>query len=81
MPENATTGYRWTIDRYSQEIIEAVGTEPHYTTNAIGSGGEVEIIFTGRKAGFGDITLKQWRHWEGDAAVIGRFHLRLHVRP
>src|SRR5258705_5417551 len=70
LPENATTGYRWAIDRYNEEFIEALATEPHYTAKAIGSGGEVAFIFQGKKIGTGEITLKHWRQWEGDTSVI-----------
>jgi inhibitor of cysteine peptidase len=81
LPENATTGFRWAIDRYDEEIIEAVATEPHYPANAIGSGGEVSFIFRGKKIGTGEIGLKNWRHWEGDPSVTARFRVRLHVQP
>jgi len=81
LPENATTGYRWAIDRYDDEFIEAVATEPRYTENAIGSGGEVAFSFRARKTGTGEIILKHWRHWEGDLSVTRRFYLRLNVRP
>ena len=81
LPENATTGYRWAIDHYNQELIEAVATEPHYESKAIGSGGEVDFIFKGKQLGVGEIMLKHWRQWEGDQSVIGRFQLRLHVTP
>ena len=81
LPENATTGYRWAIDRYDEEVIEALATEPRYTTNALGSGGEVTFVFQGKKAGTGEIVLKHWRHWEGDASINKRFHIRLQVRP
>jgi len=79
LPENATTGYRWAIDRYDEEFIEAVAAEPHYTANAIGSGGKVEFIFKGKKIGSGKIMLKHWRHWEGDASIVSRFCLDLNI--
>jgi inhibitor of cysteine peptidase len=81
LPENATTGYRWAIDRYDEEFIEALATKPHYTAKAIGSGGEVAFTFQGKKTGAGEIALKHWRQWEGDASVIGRFRIRLNVQP
>lgn len=81
LPENATTGYRWAIDRYDEEFIAALATEPRYTANAIGSGGEVAFIFQGKKIGTGEIVLKHWRHWEGESAVINRFRISLNVRP
>jgi inhibitor of cysteine peptidase len=81
LPENATTGYRWAIDHYDEEFIKALATEPHYTANALGSGGEVAFTFQVKKIGTGEIVLKHWRHWEGNSSVIARFRIRLHVRP
>ena len=80
LPENATTGYRWAIDHYDEELFEAVATEPHYTGQAIGSGGEVSFIFQARNIGIGEIVLKNWRHWEGEASVTRRFRIHLNVR-
>jgi inhibitor of cysteine peptidase len=80
LPENATTGYRWTIDRYDEDIIEALGSEPRYPGNAVGSGGEIAFNFKARKAGTGEIALKHWRHWEGDRSIIARFRARLNVQ-
>jgi inhibitor of cysteine peptidase len=81
LPENATTGYRWAIDHYNEEFIEALSTEPHYSAKAVGSGGEVAFIFRGQKIGTGEFVLKHWRHWEGDSSVTERFRLWLHVQP
>ena len=81
LAENATTGYRWAIDYYDEEFIEALSTEPSYTANAIGSGGEVTFIFKGKKIGTGQIVLKHWRHWEGDSSITTRFRIRLRVQP
>jgi inhibitor of cysteine peptidase len=80
LPENATTGYRWTIDRYDEDIVEAVGNEPRYPADAVGSGGRVAFTFKGKKIGAGEIALKHWRHWEGDRSIIGRFRVRLNVQ-
>src|SRR5262245_3111283 len=81
LPENATTGYSWAIDRYDKEFIEAIASEPHYKSEGVGSGGETAFTFKGKKTGTGEILLKHWRHWEGDASVTTRFRLRLHVQP
>jgi inhibitor of cysteine peptidase len=81
LPENATTGYRWTIDRLDDEVVEAVGSEPDYAAGAVGSGGAVTFTFRAKKPGTGDIALKHWRHFEGDSSVTNRFRLRLNVRP
>ena len=81
LPENATTGYRWTIDRCDEDIIEALGSEPRYPAGAVGSGGEIAFNFKAKKVGAGEIALKHWRHWEGDRSVIARFRVRLNVQP
>jgi inhibitor of cysteine peptidase len=80
LPENATSGYRWEIDRYDEEFIEVLATEPRYTAKGIGSGGEVSFTFQAKKIGTGEIVLKHWRHWEGDASVTTRFRIQLHVQ-
>jgi inhibitor of cysteine peptidase len=81
LPENATTGYRWAVDRYDEGVIAALPPQPSYPSNAVGSGGEVMFGFEAKKTGTGDILLKHWRHWEGDASVTARFRVRLNVQP
>jgi inhibitor of cysteine peptidase len=81
LPENATTGYRWQVDRCERDIVGVVAEEPHYNSPAVGSGGLVEFVLQGRKAGACEIVLKQWRSWEGDVSVIARFRLRVNVLP
>ncbi len=81
LPENATTGFRWAIESSDSDIVEALGSEPHYAGKAIGSGGEVAFTFRTKKAGSGEIVLKQWRQWEGDSSIVSRFRVRVNVRP
>jgi inhibitor of cysteine peptidase len=80
LPENATTGYRWAIDRLDEDVIEAVGSEPNYPGSAVGSAGHVAFTFKAKKAGTGEVTLKYWRHFEGDKSITNRFRLRLHTQ-
>ncbi len=82
LPENATTGYRWTVESYDRELLNELPSEAHYpATTRVGSGGEVVFIFQAKKSGSGDIMLKQWRSWEGDSSAIARFHILLRVLP
>ncbi len=82
LPENATTGYRWTVESYDRELVTELPAEAHYpATTGVGSGGEVTFIFQAKKIGTGDIMLKQWRSWEGDSSAIARFHIQLRVQP
>ncbi len=81
LPENATTGFRWAIDHYDQDSFEALATEPRNAAKAVGGGGEVVFSFKAKKIGSGEIELKHWRQWEGDASVTARFRVQLHVQP
>jgi inhibitor of cysteine peptidase len=81
LPENATTGYRWAIERVDPQLIEARAAEPKYPANAIGSAGEVELDFLAKAPGTTAIVLKQWRHWEGDASIIQRFRIQVRIFP
>jgi predicted secreted protein len=81
LAENGSTGYRWEIDHYSQTTIESVSCQSHYPGEAVGSAGEVAFTFRGRKVGPGQITLKEWRPWEGDSSIINRVGLNLPVQP
>lgn len=81
LPENATTGYRWEIERFDHDVIGLVAEEPKYTGHALGSGGHVEFVFLGRKPGAAELMLREWRSWEGEGSVIARYHLRVNVLP
>ena len=80
LPENASGGYRWAVDRVDGEFIKAAGSQPHYSSDAVGSGGLMTFTFEAKKAGSGEIALKNWRDFEGDASVQRRFRLRVDVK-
>lgn len=80
LPENATTGYRWAIDRLDPGIVEAGQARPHYPSSQVGSGGEVTFAFKMTGPGSGDVVLKHWRHFEGDASTTKRFRMRLNAK-
>ena len=81
LPENATTGYRWAIDRLDRDVVEEAGSEAHPSGGAIGSAGNVSFDFRAKKAGSGEVALKYWRHFEGDASIVKRFRFRLNATP
>jgi inhibitor of cysteine peptidase len=81
LPENATTGYRWAIDRLDRDVVAEAGSEAHPSRGAIGAGGNVTFDFTAKKAGSSEIALKYWRHFEGDGSIVKRFRFRLDVKP
>jgi len=80
LPENASTGFRWTIERYDDEFLEALPAEAGYTSHSIGSGGDIAFTFCTRKPGTGQLVLRHWRHWEGDASITKRFRLQIQIK-
>jgi inhibitor of cysteine peptidase len=80
LPENATTGYRWAIDRLDPGIVEANESKPRYPSGQVGNAGQVTFAFKATKAGSGEVLLKYWRHFEGDASVTKRFGIRLNAK-
>jgi inhibitor of cysteine peptidase len=85
LPENASTGFRWAVDHVDGDVIEVLGEDAVYssgaTSGAVGSGGTAVFRFRARKRGSGELGLKHWRHWEGDASIIRRFSIQLKVQP
>jgi inhibitor of cysteine peptidase len=81
LPENASTGYRWAIEHADPSLVEAREAEPRYPSGAVGAGGRAQWVFLAKIPGTTLITLKQLRPWEGDASIVGRFHVQLRVLP
>lgn len=79
LPENATTGYRWAVDRLDPGIVEAHESKPIYPSGPTGSAGEVTFSFKAGKAGSGEVSLN-WRHFEGDSSITQRFRVRLNAK-
>ena len=80
LPENASTGYLWTVDRLDAGVVRQLSAESHNPAKAIGAPGAIVFSFEAIKAGTGEIALKYWRSWEGDASVAKRFGVRLRVQ-
>ena len=80
LPENATTGFSWEIDRYEEACLEATSREPSYpATGAVGSAGRVAFTFKGKKPGQGEIVLVHHRPWEKNQPPIAEFRIRIRV--
>lgn len=76
LPENPTTGYRWTIDAVDDNGLAL--RDSAYARDdggAIGGGGSRRLSFTVVRSGLSRIQLKRWREWEGDASVQQRFEV------
>jgi inhibitor of cysteine peptidase len=73
LAENATAGYRWAPDGYDAGLLELTEATASYPNAAVGSGGEAIFRFRVVGVGSSTLTLKYWRHWEGEGSIIQRF--------
>jgi inhibitor of cysteine peptidase len=81
LAENASTGYRWTVDRLDADFVRQLSAESRNPAKPIGAPGTIVFTFEAVKAGTGEIAFKYWRSWEGDTSVTKRFRVRLSVQP
>lgn len=81
LPENPTTGYRWAIDGLDARLLNL--TEQPYTPDspALGSGGTAQWVLRPIAPGVTTLKLKQWRPWEGDPSIVGRYEITLQISP
>jgi inhibitor of cysteine peptidase len=75
---NPSTGFAWAIDHIDQSVLKNVQSNFDTTSGAsIGSNGKFTFRFQCINKGNGTISLKYWRHWEGDASASKRFEVRV----
>jgi predicted secreted protein len=79
LAENATTGYRWELERLDTETVELLRAGADYADPALGTGGNAVFVFRARRPGEARIVLKHWRPWEGEASTAGRFSIGIQV--
>ncbi|MFC1866199.1 protease inhibitor I42 family protein [Chloroflexota bacterium] len=81
LKENPSTGYRWTVDKSSDEALVLQSSEFVSPENPkFGEGGVRVFEFRENKAVTTHIQLKHWREWEGDTSIIDRFAVTLLVK-
>jgi inhibitor of cysteine peptidase len=82
LPENPTTGFRWTVDKMDSLRVEAQGSSFSVARDAaVGGGGERTFSFKVKgEGGAGNIGLQLRRPWEGDASVVERYGVTVNVR-
>jgi inhibitor of cysteine peptidase len=82
LPENPTTGFRWTVDNVDPLCVEAQGSSfSPARAAAVGSGGERTFSFQVKgEGGTGNIGLKLKRQWEADASAVQRYSVTVKVR-
>jgi inhibitor of cysteine peptidase len=79
LPENPTTGYRWSHDVNDEAfVVESTGSSPS-PGGGIGSGGERTFMLQAKATGTFHLRFKLWREWEGDKSVIQRVDFPIQV--
>ena len=79
LPENASTGYRWAVDRADPALVDAAEGSASYPAGLPGAGGRAQWRFTALAPGTTAVVLKKWRPWEGEAGVVARMRFGLRI--
>jgi inhibitor of cysteine peptidase len=79
LPENPTTGYRWTVDQIDQDKLTLQSTHFSLSAAGVGVGGEKTLTFKANQSGIVHLQLKLWREWEGDASIIDRYQISVQI--
>lgn len=81
LPENAGTGYRWSVDDLDRSLFDVAGASDEYPGQTIGAGGQTCIRITVRGRGIGTVRLAYRRPWEGADATLKRFIVEVEAVP
>jgi inhibitor of cysteine peptidase len=74
LPENPSTGYRWTLDQSDESVLAAIGSRyVHGPADRVGRGGEHVWTFTARQEGTARLSFVLRRAWETGASATDRF--------
>lgn len=79
--ENPTTGYRWELGAYGQQVVEFVDSDYQSPTSAgIGGGGTRSFRFRASTTGRSTIQLRLRRSWEPEDAFLETFDVNISVQ-
>ena len=80
LPENPTTGYRWSLDQHDPSKLEPMQKSSFESGGpAPGAGGGRTFNFLARTAGSSDLGLNLRRSWEGPASSQKSFRVKVQV--
>jgi inhibitor of cysteine peptidase len=81
LPENPTTGYRWSLRSKVEPALrlERDSFRPPRDPRP-GAGGNRRFEFSAAAAGSAKILLWNWRDWEGEGSVAARYAVTVTVR-
>jgi inhibitor of cysteine peptidase len=74
LPENASTGYRWAVERVGEQLRGDRTASPGGAREP-GAARLAAFRFEVVGAGESRLVLRHWRPWQGESSVLGRFAL------
>lgn len=78
--ENPSTGFRWSLEKNNDEILELLKSDYIQASGSeVGGGGKRIWKFKAKKTGEVHLALKHWRAWEGDKSTVERFEVIVRV--
>ncbi len=81
VPENPTTGYRWSLRSKVEPVLVLKGDSFQRGGAARpGAGGTRRLKFAASAQGEAKILLWNWREWEGEGSVGQRYSITVTVR-
>lgn len=81
LAENATTGYRWTLEPPATEVLVLSDAGADYPGGDLGSAGEAHFRLTVSVPGTAVLRLVYGRRWEGEAGISRTFSVEVAVTP
>ncbi|MBX3071576.1 MAG: protease inhibitor I42 family protein [Thermomicrobiales bacterium] len=78
LPENPTTGFRWSIVATDETILQPEEDDFAPASTAIGSGGDRTILLRAAAPGSVEISLEEARAWEPESP-LNRFSVHLMI--
>jgi len=72
LPENPTTGYRWSIDISPAGAATLTASRWNPGGPGIGAAGTREFVIAVRERGAVRMHAKLWREWQGEGSAIER---------
>ena len=80
LKENPSTGFRWSLEKSNDEILELLNSDYIQASGPeVGSGGKRIWKFIAKKTGDVHLVLKLWRAWEGNRSIVKRFEAIIRV--
>jgi inhibitor of cysteine peptidase len=80
LPENPTTGYRWSLDQHDPSALEPM-QKPSFEPGgpALGAGGGRTFTFLAKTSGESDLALNLRRPWEDRSSAQNAFRVKVQI--